>query len=273
MELTKSYEKAVSSRIVARYSWLEVRNAAAIIAASDNRTHLEMHFVLSRFNLSVPYLLDAGGGKSKLAADLDEAFRELGWRETHMSIETVTKLEKQPWRKGGEKKVETETVPMAGDTHKLDNVQRRVAIDVEWHAKDGNLDRDLSAFRALYDAGVIDAGVLITRSYADVYHLSNWLGKHLGRPHLDRKGNEIPRFRTTTTTTMEKLEFRLRRGDAGGCPVLAVGIGYRTYTPGLIYVDPDGVERQAPVVPELNSEQYKELVQVAVSDDDESDPA
>lgn len=34
-------------------------------------------------------------------------------------------------------------------------------------------------------------------------------------------------FGTTTTTNLEKLEPRLTRGDAGGCPVLAVAITRR----------------------------------------------
>lgn len=155
---------------------------------------------------------------------------------------------------------------MSGETHKLDNVQRRIAVDIEWHAKDGNLDRDLSAFRALYDAGVIDAAVLITRSYADVHYAANWLGSFLERPHVDRSGSEIHRFRTTTTTTMEKLDFRLRRGDAGGCPVLAVGIGLGTYIAGVEYVDPNGDVKLAPAVPAPSVEELDELLQ-AVSED------
>lgn len=44
------------------------------------------------------------------------------------------------------------------ESYLIDNVKDRVALDIEWHAKDGNLDRDLAAYRAFYDTGLIDAG-------------------------------------------------------------------------------------------------------------------
>jgi hypothetical protein len=39
----------------------------------------------------------------------------------------------------------------------VDNFKGRVALDVERNAKDGNLDRDLSAYRAWHEAGGIAA--------------------------------------------------------------------------------------------------------------------
>jgi hypothetical protein len=41
------------------------------------------------------------------------------------------------------------------------DVKGRVALDVEWHAKDGNLDRDIVAYRALDDAGIMDGAVMV----------------------------------------------------------------------------------------------------------------
>ncbi|MCB4825330.1 hypothetical protein LHA35_26810, partial [Roseicella sp. GB24] len=43
----------------------------------------------------------------------------------------------------------------------VDNFKGRVVLDVEWNAKDGNLDRDLASYRSWYEAGVISAGVII----------------------------------------------------------------------------------------------------------------
>ncbi|MFL6100684.1 MAG: BglII/BstYI family type II restriction endonuclease [Actinomycetales bacterium] len=272
MELTRSYLNVFPEDVLSRYSWIEVRNAAAMIQASDPQTLDDLVKVLSNFNLTVPYLLDKGGGKSKLAADIDTAFRELGWRETHMSITTTTVLARQPWRKAKEKTVESQSITVEGDTHKVDNVQRRVAIDVEWHAKDGNLDRDVSAFRALFDAGVIDVGVIITRSYADIHYLANWLAHDLGRVNYKATtGAEVERFGTTTSTTMEKLEPRMRRGDGGGCPILAIGLGLATYTPDATYVDPDGAERTAPEVPAIPESLARELTSQALAETDDED--
>jgi len=43
------------------------------------------------------------------------------------------------------------------------DVFRFSARQAPWNAKDGNLDRDLSAYRAWHEAGVISAAVLITQ--------------------------------------------------------------------------------------------------------------
>lgn len=107
-----------------------------------------------------------------------------------------------------------EVAPFAG--YKLqDNVKSRVALDVEWNAKDGNLDRDIGAYRALYDSGIIDVGVIVTRTHTDLRDAAI---------KLDPKSTK---FKTTTTTNLSKLEPRLTRGDAGGCPVLVIAITSR----------------------------------------------
>jgi len=91
-----------------------------------------------------------------------------------------------------------------------------VALDVEWHAKDGNLDRDLAAYRALYDAGIIDGAVMITMTRADLRALAL------------RGDPATTKFGTSTTTNLTKVLPRLTRGDGGGCPILVVSICART---------------------------------------------
>lgn len=50
-----------------------------------------------------------------------------------------------------------------------------VAFDLEWNSKDQTFDRDLYAFRAFHEAGVISAAVLLTRS-ADLNSVFRNLG-------------------------------------------------------------------------------------------------
>ena len=91
---------------------------------------------------------------------------------------------------------------------------------MEWNAKDGNLDRDLSAYRALYDLGLIDCAVLTTRDYHSILELAS----------IDlRDEDAVRRLKSTTTTNIQKLRPRLTRGDAGGCPVLGVAITRDTW--------------------------------------------
>ncbi len=174
--------------------------------------------VLDGFSLATSDIVDPGKNKSKVAIRLDRAFREKGWREVAYDTHIRSVLRVKPYQAVGEKEEverETQAVSMG---YLVDNVKDRIALDVEWHAKDGNLDRDVGAYRAFYDAGVIDGGVILTRSYESIRALSIRLGRLKG-------------FATTTTTTIEKLQDRMARGDGGGCPILAVAITDRCYAP------------------------------------------
>ena len=69
-----------------------------------------------------------------------------------------------PYRPAGETAVIVTSSLVSNEGYKVDNFKGRVALDLEWNAKDGNLDRDIGAYRALYDAGFIDVGVIVTRT-------------------------------------------------------------------------------------------------------------
>jgi hypothetical protein len=218
MDLTSSYEAAIPAAIRARFELREVRNAAAILAATNPAAFAEIVGVLADFRLEAMDITEPGGGKSRLAIRVDDTFRQLGWREGQHDTHVTSVLSLQPYHPAGEMTAEVVETQVLNIGYKVDNVKDRVALDVEWNAKDGNLDRDVGAYRALYDAGIIDAGVIITRTFASIRDLAI----KLGRPGA---------FATTTVTTIEKLEPRLTRGGGGGCPILAVAITDRCYAP------------------------------------------
>lgn len=112
--------------------------------------------------------------------------------------------------------------------HFVDCWRGRVAFDFEWNSKDQTYDRDLSAFRSFFEAGVIDVGVIVTRELDEDFF------KRLGHT-LDKHGNETEgrvsaKFGASTTGT-HKLISRIAAGRSGGCPVLAVGILPGNITP------------------------------------------
>jgi hypothetical protein len=61
----------------------------------------------------------------------------------------------QPYAVAGETMPVLRESEVHNEGYKVDNVKGRIALDVEWNAKDGNLDRDIGAYRALYDAGLM----------------------------------------------------------------------------------------------------------------------
>ena len=130
-------------------------------------------------------------------------------------------------RSRGSKSAET-TRERFIDAHKIDYVKERVAFDLEWNSKDQTFDRDLYAFRAFWECGIIDAAVLVTRS-GDLNPVFQKLGPALtktGKIAVNEDGDPKPTAAKygASTTWMGKLLYRLNSGRNGGCPVLALGI-------------------------------------------------
>ncbi len=213
MDLTSSYQRVLPPAVLERYEIRETRDAAAVIQNTNPEEFNEIVDILSGFRLTEGDILTPGGSKGQVATRLDKTFREFGWREGRYDREVTSKLRLMPYRAGGERRATEIETKVLSEGYKIDNVKGKIALDVEWHAKDGNLDRDVGAYRALYDVGIIAAGVVVTRSYQEIRDLALKLGRDA--------------FKTTTTTTLDKLEPRMARGDAGGCPILAFGITSR----------------------------------------------
>lgn len=227
MELTRGWSGALPPGIADRYELRETRNAAAVLAATSPDEFAEICAVLADFALTTADLVEAGGNESRLAARLNTAFRARGWREGRVDTVVTSRLQVQPWAPAGEVGVTVRESEVVNEGYKVDNVKGRVALDVEWNAKDGNLDRDISAYRALYDAGLIDGAVLLTRTHDDLRELARELARAAGRSDDEVRS----RLSTSTTTHLGKLESRMTRGDAGGCPLLAVAISRRCWVP------------------------------------------
>jgi hypothetical protein len=169
VDLTQSYLGVVPDAARARYRWAETRNAMAVLATTNPDAFGDLLHVLGTFAVDVQRdLVERGRNETKAAALLNELFRARGWREGSFELSFTSRRTVQPYRKAGETAplvVETE---VSAASYKIDNLKDRVAVDVEWHAKDGNLDRDIAAYRALYEAGMIDAAAIITVVQADM---------------------------------------------------------------------------------------------------------
>lgn len=217
MDLTDSYRKVLPESVLEKYDLREVRKAAAVLENTSTQEFAEIISVLDNFVLTKNDVISPGKNEGQIAKRLNRAFRDLGWREGRHDMKITSLLHLEPFKPAGEKEPVVIEKEVINKGYKVDNVKNGVALDVEWNAKDGNLDRDISAYRALYDTGIIVAGVLITRTVNDLRQL----GTSLGRERF---------LATTTTTNLDKLEPRLTRGDAGGCPVLAAAITARCYS-------------------------------------------
>jgi hypothetical protein len=217
VELSSGYAHSIPQHVLARYDWAETRNASQVLQASCREEFDDLLAVLAGFSVHVDDdLAGKGGNETKAAGRLNSAFRALGWREGNFAILYSSRTKLLPWAPAGETGATVHE--SAGETSSflIDNLKGRVAIDVEWHAKEGHLDRDLAAYRSLYQEDVIAAAVIVTVHRSA---LRAWA--------LELDGFST-KFQTSTTTSIEKVIPKLKRGDAGGCPVLVAAVGRQT---------------------------------------------
>lgn len=217
---TRTYEDDIvlSPAIRARWVFLETSSAAAVLRSVCPDEWQDITDVLGRFALDPQQWLKSGGNRGDIPKIIDAMFHERGWQEVRVDLETRGIL----LNKAGESLCELPPVQQEG--YLVDNFKGRVALDVEWNAKDGNLDRDLAAYRAWHEAGVISAGVLITQDREALKALAErlWRDYQQTLTPEDRAARLPIDLNTSTTTNLEKAKLRVRRGVMGTCPLLVV---------------------------------------------------
>ena len=233
--MTHSYmdRAVVPDSIRTRYNWLESGNASAILNAVAPHEFNDFLSVLDDFTLHPNEWLKAGGNKGDLTDALDQRFRRLGWEETRIDFEVRGYLHTDFHAQGnstvGRNIVEIPAIYAPG--FRVDNHKGRMIVDIEWNAKDGNLDRDLAAYRAWHENGLIDGAVIITKDRLPLLHLARqlWADYQVQLPEDERNPKLPIDLTTSTTTTLANAIDRMKRGGAGTCPVLIVGVSDLTW--------------------------------------------
>ena len=218
-----------------RYEIYSYRNAAVILAETRQSEFAEILEALREFSLTRRMIRTAGGNESEIPKVFSTILRPKRWHETIVQADLLVKhsWHEQTGTKDGKPVFEKRSKEVRRerylDGHKVDYVKERVAFDLEWNSKDQTFDRDLYAFSAFFQCGLIDAGILVTRS-GKLNSIFRYLGQALksdgvtpdvttaGRPRLTKEKYGA------STTWMGKLLYRLNAGRNGGCPVLAIGI-------------------------------------------------
>lgn len=217
-----------------KYDVFSYKNAAVILSESHREAFDELLTVLRNFSLTTTMIRTAGGNESEIPKLLSQQLRPLGWHETTIQGDLVVsriwkeQIESKNGKPCFEQKVVKVTREKYIDGHKIDYVKGKVAFDLEWNSKDQTFDRDLYAFSAFAQCGVVDVGVLVTRS-ASLNEVFRKLGESLKRDGtVDHRSTGQPKMvyekYGASTTWMGKLLYRLNAGRNGACPVLAIGI-------------------------------------------------
>jgi hypothetical protein len=198
-----SVADSLPDAIRTKFDVLDWRNAFAVMSSVHPVEWRELIEVLEEFTLTWSQLAMKGkGNKSEVAGILDSGLYRQGWVEKKFNTSVVV-----------------DGISRDTPTHEVDCYKNRIALEVEWNNKDPFFDRDLNNFRLLYELGVIDAGVIVTRSSA----LQAWL--HLNHATFGKQ----PGTYGSSTTHADKLYPRIRGGGAGGCPVAVFAIRPEAY--------------------------------------------
>lgn len=200
-----------------RFDVYSYRSAALILSQAHPEEFNELMEALRAFKITQAIISKAGGNESEVPKLFSSYLRPLGWHETTIQADLLVRLlwreptpskAKRPKTKGMSKELVRAKFL---DGHKVDYIKGKVAFDLEWNSKDQTFDRDLYAFSAFSQCGVIDVGVLVTRSEG-----LNPVFASMGKAVAGKYG--------ASTTWMGKLLYRLNAGRNGPCPVLVFGI-------------------------------------------------
>ena len=205
-------EKYINPELLERFEFRNYGHALEILSAAFPAEWSEIQECLSSLSISKDDILAPGGNESKIPKKFDDILYPYGWKEIRISgdleVNLYQRLNKKS-RKFSETPYDTKILSGYVDGHNIDFIKDKVAFDLEWNSKDQTFDRDLLAMRTYFDCGIIEVGIIVTRSNEldDVF-------KDL--QIYDKYGK--------STTQMSKLIYRLDSRRNGGCPILAIGI-------------------------------------------------
>ncbi len=212
------YSGLIPKAIRDKFEIYSYRGAAAVLAQSFPAQFAQIIDALTHLEITKTMIRTPGGSKGPIAKYVDTLF-SADWQETRISADLQVKLHH------AKKNTLLGEYVREGflDGHRIDFLNGKVAVDLEWNSKDQTYDRDLYAFSAFHEAGAIDVGVLLTRGSSLDNKFFKSLGKVLKKDRTEGTDEVYKKF-GASTTWMGKLLYRLDAGRNGGCPVLAIGI-------------------------------------------------
>jgi len=213
-----AFSSYIRPELLSKYEFLNYGHALEILSEAYPNEWEEIQSCLETIKISLDDIKKSGGNETPIPKKFDEILYPLGWREIRISGDLIVKMYPRRANQRGrfdDTPFDEKTIKGYIDGHNIDFVKNKIAFDLEWNSKDQTFDRDLLAMRTYFDCGLIEAGIIVTRSEElnDIFKTTT-----------DVKGNALISKYGASTTWMGKLEPRLKSRRNGGCPILAVGI-------------------------------------------------
>lgn len=204
-------EAYIRPSLIDRFEFQSYGHALEILSEAFPEEWTDIQDCLASLQITTDDLLASGGNETAIPKKFDDVLYPRGWREIRITGDLLVKMYPRGKSRGrfSDEPFDEKTIVGYIDGHNIDFIKGKVAFDLEWNSKDQTFDRDLLAMRTYFDCGLIDVGIIITRSEE-----LNSIFSELG----------IRSKYGASTTWLGKLEYRLRSRRNGGCPILAVGI-------------------------------------------------
>lgn len=210
--------KYIRANLLDKFEFQSYGHALEILSEAFPTEWNEIQDCLERLSISVEELKAAGGNETAIPKKFDEVLYPLGWREIRITGDLLVKIYPRKAMQRGRftnEPIDKKILKGYIDGHNIDFIKDKVAFDLEWNSKDQTFDRDLLAMRTYFDCGLIEVGIIVTRS-KDLNDIFKTLTDQAGKQLMSKYG--------ASTTWMGKLEYRLKSRRNGGCPILAIGI-------------------------------------------------
>lgn len=208
----------IREELLSKFEFQNYGHALEILKEAFPSEWSEIQDCLENLSISVSDLQEAGGNETAIPKKFDDVLYPLGWREIRITGDLLVKLyPRRANQRGRFSNVPYDEKTIEGyiDGHNIDFVKGKVAFDLEWNSKDQTFDRDLLAMRTYFDCGLIEVGIIVTRSQ-ELNDVFKEITGENGKTLIAKYGS--------STTWMGKLEYRLKSRRNGGCPILAIGI-------------------------------------------------
>ncbi|MFW5677744.1 MAG: BglII/BstYI family type II restriction endonuclease [Acetivibrio ethanolgignens] len=208
----------IRKKLLEKFEFQNYGHALEILYEAFPQEWEEIQDCLEQLFISIDDLKAAGGNETAIPKKFDDILYPLGWREIRITGDLLVKMYPRKANQRGrfsEEPFDEKVIEGYIDGHNIDFIKDKVAFDLEWNSKDQTFDRDLLAMRTYFDCGLVEVGVIVTRSKElnDIF-----------KEVTDKNGNALIKKYGASTTWMGKLEYRLKSRRNGGCPILAIGI-------------------------------------------------
>ena len=211
-------ERYIRPELLDKYEFYNFGHALEILSQAFPNEWEDLQECLNKLEITIDDLRKAGGNESPIPKKFDDVLYPLGWREIRITGDLLVKLYPRRSNQRGrfsDQPFDEKIIKGYIDGHNIDFIKGKVAFDLEWNSKDQTFDRDLLAMRTYFDCGLIEVGVIVTRSEE-----LNQIFKNI----TDKNGNSLMKKYGASTTWLGKLLYRLKSRRNGGCPILAIGI-------------------------------------------------